>query len=164
MSFPVAVITISDRAAAGAYQDRSGPLAEELLHSAGFPNTSITVVPDEAAAIRDAIQAAHQAGARAIITTGGTGIGPRDITPEVTAELAVKEIPGIMEAIRLRGTANSPHAALSRGRAAVLEQTDAPSALIVNAPGSPGGVRDTIAYLTPLLPHIVGQLDGRDHS
>src|SRR5690625_7399653 len=82
MSFLVAVITISDRAAAGVYQDRSGPLAQELLQAAGFSVPKIAVVPDESAAIKAAIRAAHQAGARAIITTGGTGIGPRDITPE----------------------------------------------------------------------------------
>src|SRR5690625_6033842 len=91
MSFPVTVITISDRAAAGAYPDESGPLAQELLRTAGFSVTDSTVIPDEAAAIRDAIRLAHSAGARAIITTGGTGIRPRDITQEVTAELARSE-------------------------------------------------------------------------
>src|SRR5690625_5318104 len=149
MSFLVAVITISDRAAAGVYQDRSGPLAQELLQAAGFSVPKIAVVPDESAAIKAAIRAAHQAGARAIITTGGTGIGPRDITPEVTAELAVTEIPGIMGAIRLRATANSPHAAPSRARAAVPEQTDAPSAPIVTAPGPPGGARAPTESLPP---------------
>src|SRR5690625_4313257 len=137
MSFPVAVITISDRAAAGAYPDESGPLAQELLRAAGFTALDSTVIPDEAAAIRDAIGSAHSAGARAIITTGGTGIGPRDITPEVTAQLAPKEIPGLMEQIRHRGLQNSPHAGLSRGRAAILYEAELPPALIVNAPGSP---------------------------
>ncbi len=164
MSFPVAVITISDRAAAGAYPDESGPLAQELLRAAGFTALDSTVIPDEAAAIRDAIGSAHSAGARAIITTGGTGIGPRDITPEVTAQLAPKEIPGLMEQIRARGRKNSANAALSRGRAAVLYAAHLPPAFIINAPGSPGGVRDTLAIISPLLVHIVGQLDGAAHD
>lgn len=164
MSFPVAVITISDRAAAGAYPDRSGPLAQELLAAAGFPNIAIDVVPDGADEIRAAILNAHRWGARAIVTTGGTGIGPHDITPEVTAELAPKEVPGLMEQIRARGLEFSPNAGLSRGRAGVIEEPGSPPAFIVNAPGSPGGVRDTLAVVAPLLHHIVGQLDGRNHD
>lgn len=187
MSLKVAVITVSDRAAAGIYTDRSGPLAVELLQQAGFSCPGPTVVPDEAAALRSAINAARAAGARAIFTTGGTGVGPRDITPDVCAEIAPTEIPGITEEIRRLGTKNSPHALLSRARAGILDAPSAPQsestaplvgadqptspaggsesrAVLVNAPGSPGGVRDTLAVLTPLLQHLVGQLDGQDHS
>src|SRR5690625_150810 len=164
MVLSVAVITISDRAAAGKYEDVSGPLAQELLEKNPGIATTLAIVPDEAQEITAAIRCAHRAGARALITTGGTGIGPRDITPEVTAQLAPKEIPGLMEQIRHRGLQNSPHAGLSRGRAAILYEAESPPAPIVAAPGSPGGVRDPLAVIPPLLAHIVGQLDRRAHA
>lgn len=164
MTFLVAVITVSDRAAAGEYADESGPVAVRLLTTAGFINTKLTVVPDDESAIEQAIRAAHRDGARAIITTGGTGIGPRDITPEVTRRLSSKEIPGLVEQIRHRGLQNSDHAGLSRAIAAVLYEDGLDPAFIINAPGSPGGVRDTIAVIGPLLRHIIGQLDGDKHD
>lgn len=164
MVLSVAVITISDRAAAGKYEDVSGPLAQELLAANSDITTTLAVVPDEADAIEAEIRAAHARGARAIITTGGTGIGPRDITPDVTATLASKQLPGLVEQVRRLGLNNSPNAGLSRAIAGVIYAEDLPPAFIINAPGSPGGVRDTIAVVGPLLPHIIGQLDGSKHG
>jgi molybdenum cofactor synthesis domain-containing protein len=152
------VVCASNRAAAGVYEDTTGPLIVEALTGLGFEVTGPVVVPDGdpvGAAIREAVQG----GARAVLTTGGTGLTPTDRTPEVTRALLDREVPGIAEAIRAYGiAAGVPTAALSRGLAGVCG-----SALVVNLPGSRGGVKDALAVLSPMLVHAVEQIRGSDH-
>ena len=157
-----AVITCSDRAAAGIYPDRSGPLLRESLNGLGFETREPRVVPDNLVMIRAAIREAVASGSRVVLTTGGTGVGPRDVTAEATLDLLACELPGIMEAVRRRGAEKNPHALLSRGLAGVVECAGT-RAIIINAPGSEGGASDTIEVAGPLLRHLVDQLDGADH-
>ena len=156
------VITCSDRAAAGIYPDRSGPLLRESLNGLGFETREPRVVPDNLVMIRAAIREAVASGSRAVLTTGGTGVGPRDVTAEATLDLLACELPGIMEAVRRRGAEKNPHALLSRGLAGAAECAGT-RAIIINAPGSEGGASDTIEVAGPLLRHLVEQLDGADH-
>ena len=157
-----AVITCSDRAAAGIYPDRSGPLLRESLNGLGFETREPRVVPDNLVMIRAAIREAVASGSRVVLTTGGTGVGPRDVTAEATLDLLACELPGIMDAVRRRGAEKNPHALLSRGLAGVVECAGT-RAIIINAPGSEGGASDTIEVAGPLLRHLVEQLDGADH-
>jgi molybdenum cofactor biosynthesis protein len=157
-----AVITCSDRAAAGIYPDRSGPLLRESLNGLGFETREPRVVPDNLVMIRAAIREAVASGSRVVLTTGGTGVGPRDVTAEATLDLLACELPGIMEAVRRRGAEKNPRALLSRGLAGVVECAGT-RAIIINAPGSEGGASDTIEVAGPLLRHLVEQLDGADH-
>ena len=151
-------ITVSNRAAAGVYEDRSGPVLAGLLAEAGCAVDGPLVVPDGApveAALLDAIAA----GSDVVVTTGGTGLTPGDLTPEMTRRVLDREIPGIAEAIRTAGVAAGvPAAMLSRGLAGLTGWT-----LIVNLAGSTGGVRDGMAVLTPVLRHAVDQAHGGDH-
>ena len=151
-------VTVSNRASAGVYEDRSGPVLAELLRSAGCAVDGPVVVPDGApveVALRDAVSA----GFDVVVTTGGTGLTPLDLTPEMTRRVIEREIPGIAEALRATGAAAGvPAAILSRGVAGVAGRT-----LIVNLPGSTGGVRDGMAVLAPVLGHAVSQIHGGDH-
>lgn len=152
------VITASNRAAAGVYEDTTGPLIVEALVELGFEVTGPVVVPD-GQPVADAIRAAVEGGARAVLTTGGTGLTPTDLTPEMTRPLLDREVPGIAEAIRTYGVSKGvPTAALSRGLAGVSG-----NALVVNLPGSRGGVKDGLAVVVPLLVHAVEQIVGSDH-
>jgi molybdenum cofactor synthesis domain-containing protein len=152
------VVTASNRAAAGVYEDTTGPLIVSALQGLGFEVTGPVVVPD-GRPVADAIRGAVDGGARAVITTGGTGLTPTDLTPEVTRPLLDREVPGIAEAIRAHGAAKGvPTAALSRGLAGVCG-----NALVVNLPGSRGGVKDGLAVVVPLLVHAVEQITGSDH-
>jgi molybdenum cofactor biosynthesis protein B len=154
------VVTVSDRAARGEYEDRSGPLAASLLAEAGFTVDRVVVVPDEVAAITSALHAAVGDGVELVVTTGGTGIGPRDVTPEATLRVVDRTIPGIAEALRGEARDRVPTSVLSRGIAGVVRRT-----LVVNLPGSTGGVRDGVAVLVPVLAHAVAQLRGEaDHD
>ena len=152
-------ITVSNRAAAGVYADRSGPVLAGLLAEAGCDQVDgPRVVPDGEpvlAALREAVGLGYDV----IVTTGGTGLTPGDRTPEMTREVIDREIPGIAEAIRSAGAAvGIPAAVLSRGLAGLAGQT-----VIVNLPGSSGGVRDGMAVLAPILAHAVDQARGGDH-
>ncbi len=153
-----AVITCSNRSAAGERADDSGELLAELLAQAGHSLVSRVIVPDDVAAIQSAVRAAVDAGAAVVITTGGTGLAPTDVTPEAVRPLLQREVPGIAETLRLAARERVPTSVLSRGVAGTLDHS-----LVVTLPGSPGGVRDGMAVLTPLLSHIVDQLAGGDH-
>jgi molybdenum cofactor synthesis domain-containing protein len=153
-----AVVVASNRAAAGVYDDSTGPLLVDFLVSLGFSCNPPTVVPD-GEPVGAAISAEVDGGARVVLTTGGTGLTPTDRTPEVTRALLDREVPGIAESIRAYGVGKGvPTAALSRGLAGV-----AGDCLVVNLPGSRGGVKDAIAVLEPLLVHAVEQVVGSDH-
>ena len=152
------VVCASNRAAAGVYEDTTGPLIVEALRADGWEVGDPVVVPD-GEAVGEAIAGAVRAGARAVLTTGGTGLTPTDLTPEVTRALLEREVPGIAEAIRAYGVAKGvPTAALSRGLAGV-----AGDCLVINLPGSRGGVKDAMAVLEPLLVHATEQILGSDH-
>jgi molybdenum cofactor synthesis domain-containing protein len=153
-----AVVVASNRAAAGVYADTTGPLIVAALRADGWEVADAVVVGD-GEPVGAAIRAAVDAGARAVLTTGGTGLTPTDLTPEVTRPLLDREVPGIAEAIRGYGVANGvPTAMLSRGLAGVYG-----NALVVNLPGSSGGVRDGLAVVVPVLRHAVEQIVGSDH-
>jgi molybdenum cofactor synthesis domain-containing protein len=153
-----AVVVASNRAATGVYDDTTGPLLVDFLASLGFSCEPPQVVPD-GDPVGDAISAAAEGGARVVLTTGGTGLTPTDLTPQVTRPLLDREIPGIAEAIRAYGVSKGvPTASLSRGLAGVCG-----TCLVVNLPGSRGGVKDAITVLEPLLVHAVEQIVGSDH-
>lgn len=163
MGYLATVITCSDRAAADIYEDRSGPVLRDGLAALGFSVTEPVILPDDQAEIAAAIVAAVAGGSRIVLTTGGTGVGPRDLTVEATGPLLAFELPGIAEAVRAAGAAKTPLSVLSRGLAGVIDR-GGPRAFVFNAPGSRGGARDALAVLSPLLTHIVEQLDGADHD
>jgi molybdenum cofactor synthesis domain-containing protein len=150
-------VTASNRAATGVYEDRGGPLIVAALRELGFTVDGPAIVQDGEPVGRE-LRAAADAGYDVVVTTGGTGISPTDRTPEVTRQVLDYEIPGIAEAIRAAGRAKVPTAVLSRGVAGVAGRT-----LVVNLPGSTGGVRDGLAVLASVLVHAVEQIRGGDH-
>jgi molybdenum cofactor biosynthesis protein B len=152
-----AVITVSDRSHGGLRHDASGPLLASLLAELGFVVSEVVVVPDEAPDITAAVAAAatdHDL----VVTTGGTGLNPRDVTPEAVLPLLDRLVPGLAEALREENRAAVPTTILSRAVAGTVG-----SALVVTLPGSTGGVRDGVTVLAPVVGHAVAQLRGGDH-
>lgn len=152
------VVTASNRAAAGVYPDRGGPLIVEWLRERGYETPDAAVVPD-GEPVGEALRKAVAEGAEVVITTGGTGISPTDATPQITRAMLDYEVTGLADAIRAAGAPKVPTAVLSRGVAGVAGRT-----LVVNLPGSTGGVRDGLAVLADVLDHAVDQLRGGDHT
>lgn len=156
-----AVITVSDRSASGEREDRGGPLAVSLLRDAGWECAVADVVPDGADSVEAALRRALAGGAALIVTTGGTGVGPRDRTPEGTARVLTRELPGVAEELRRRGLSDTPLSVISRGLAGVVDE---PGAFVVNLPGSTRAVSGGVAVVLEIASHVVDQLAGGDHS
>lgn len=155
------VITVSNRSSRGERPDSSGPIAVARLEAEGW-EVDTALIPDGVAEVEAGLRAALAAGARLIVTSGGTGVTPQDLTPEGTARVITTALPGIAEAIRQRGADKVPAAILSRGLAGMVE-SNAGGALIVNLPGSPGGVRDGIEVVLAVARHAIEQFGGGDH-
>jgi molybdenum cofactor synthesis domain-containing protein len=149
------VITVSDGVSAGTREDESGKALVRILKDAGFDVMGPVVVLDEQQQIADAIVTAAGRGADVVVTTGGTGLGPRDVTPQATSAVIDFEVPGIGEAMRRAGAASTPMAALSRSMAGVRGQT-----LIINVPGSPKGATESLEAVMPTLAHAIKLLHG----
>lgn len=150
-----AVITASTKGTRGERSDESGPAMREVLEANGIEVVRSDLVEDDTARIEAAIRAAIAAGANVVLTTGGTGLSPNDVTPEATRRVIEREVPGIAEAIRARSLAKTPHGMISRGIAGSIGST-----LVVNLPGSPRAVRESLEVLLPVLPHAVELLAG----
>ncbi|WP_307848556.1 MogA/MoaB family molybdenum cofactor biosynthesis protein [Microbispora oryzae] len=152
------MVTVSNRASAGVYADRSGPLLAGLLQEAGCDQVDGPRVVPDGEPVEEALRAGVAEGYDVIVTTGGTGVTPLDLTPEMTRRVIDREIPGIAEAVRQVNRDKVPTSILSRGLAGQAGRT-----LIVNLPGSTGGVRDGMGVLAPILAHVVDQMGGGDH-
>jgi molybdenum cofactor synthesis domain-containing protein len=159
MTFTAAVLTISDRAAAGQRDDRAGPAVVAALEQAGFRIIAADVLPDERSRIEASLIQLSET-VNLIVTTGGTGIAPRDVTPEATRAVADKVVEGMAERMRAEGARKTPLAALSRGVCAIRG-----AALIVNVPGSPSAAVQSLQAVLPVLPHALELLAGKtDHN
>lgn len=166
MSYQAAVITVSDRSASGERADAAGPIAVSELVRGGYTCGEPIVVPDGADSVERALRAVLASGARLVVTTGGTGVGPRDQTPEGTARVLSREVPGIAEELRRIGAAEAPGGLLSRGRAGVVDAAAGVTAgaLVVNLPGSPKAVASGIPLVLSVARHVLDQLSGGDHA
>ena len=149
------VITVSTKGARGERADESGPAMRDALVAAGHEVVLESLVPDDVEGVATAILAAVRAGANVVLTTGGTGLSPNDVTPEATRRVVDREVPGIAEALRARSLQKTPHGMLSRGVAGAVGK-----ALVVNLPGSPRAVRESLEVLLPVLPHAAELLAG----
>lgn len=152
----VAIVTVSDRGAAGGRQDTSGAGLEAFLDEQGYAVIQRAIVPDEVVEIAERLRAyADQSGVALILTTGGTGVSPRDVTPEATSQVIERSVPGMAEAMRAASLLKTPHAMLSRAMVGIRGKT-----LIVNLPGSPKGAMENLAALLPALPHALDKIQG----
>jgi molybdenum cofactor synthesis domain-containing protein len=156
MTHRVVIVTISDGVSAGTREDDSGDEAERMLVDAGFEPAGRSVVPDDIDAIVGELMAHVDAAVELVVTTGGTGLGPRDVTPEATQQVVTREVPGLSQLMMLAGLVKTPHASLSRALAGVRERT-----LIVNLPGSPNAVREGLEVALGVLPHAIDTIHGR---
>ena len=152
----VGVLTASDRSAAGLRADRAAEVVGEVLATIGWAIAEYRVVPDERELIAAALREMAASGLALILTTGGTGLGPRDVTPEATADVIDRPVPGLGELMRQAGRQFTPRAALSRATAGIRGRT-----LIINLPGSPRGVRENLETLREVLPHALEVLAGQ---
>lgn len=154
--YTASIITVSDRAANGVYQDQSGPAVAELLKTRGFEVCDTLIIPDEKNIIQKALLTYCDQGVHLILTTGGTGFSARDITPEATKEVIERETPGIAEYMRLRSMEITPRGMLSRGIAGIRDKS-----LIVNLPGSPKGAVENLGFVLPSISHGLDMLNGK---
>lgn len=160
MGFKAVVITVSDRGARGEREDGSGPEIAMLLEAAGMDVVGRRIVPDEVEVIREELIAWSEGGkADLIVTTGGTGVSPRDVTPDATRQVIERDIPGMAEAMRAQSMSLTPHAMISRALAGIRERT-----LIINLPGSPKGARENLAVLMPALNHAIEKIKGDERE
>lgn len=160
MTFEVGVLTVSDRASSGDYQDQSGPLIADIVaRKLAWPVTKQSIVSDEIDEISELLKAWSDAGLNLILTTGGTGFAQRDVTPEATLSVITKETPGISQALRLESLKITRHAMLSRAVSGIRKQT-----LIINLPGSPRAVKENLEVLVPVLPHAIALITGETEA
>lgn len=156
MAIKVAVITVSDKGARGERKDEAGPLIEEILKERlGAQVVFRKVVPDEVELIKESLFEACGLGADLVLTTGGTGVSPRDVTPEATKEVIERELPGFSEAMRMEGFKKTPHAIISRAICGLRG-----GSLIINLPGSPRAVKENLEVILPAIPHALEKLKG----
>jgi molybdenum cofactor synthesis domain-containing protein len=154
------VITLSDKGARGEREDQSGPIIAAMIESQGMVVIDRRIIPDEKEMIRRfLLECCDARQVDLILTTGGTGVGPRDVTPEATREVIDKEIPGMGEAMRRASAAVTPHAMISRALVGIRGRT-----LIINLPGSPRGARENLAVLLPALPHAIEKIKGDERD
>ena len=154
--FKVAILTISDRGSKGEREDSSGPLIQEMIRDLPAEVIHYEIIPDEKEQIFEALKkSADQLNADLILTTGGTGLSPRDVTPDATREVIEKEVPGFSEAMRAESLKKTPHAMISRAVVGIRK-----SSLIVNLPGSPKSVRENLSVILAALPHALSKLKG----
>ncbi len=151
----VAVLTLSDKGATGERKDRSGPAIKELVKKINAEVVSYEIIPDEKALIREKLTALCKKEIDLILTTGGTGVSPRDVTPDATREVITQEIPGIAEAMRMEGLKKTPFAMISRAVAGIRGKT-----LIINLPGSPKAVKENLSAILAVIPHTVEKIQG----
>ena len=151
----VAILTLSDKGSRGERVDTSGPAIEKLVKKIDAEVVSYDILPDEKALIRGKLTSLCRKKIDLILTTGGTGVSPRDVTPDATREVIQQEIPGIAEAMRLKGLKKTPFAMISRAIAGIRNKT-----LIINLPGSPKAVRENLSAILPVLPHTIEKIKG----
>lgn len=156
--YKVGIVTVSDKGAAGEREDKSGPMIESLLDDRQYQVASYTIVPDEPEELKqELLRLCDDVSCDLVLTTGGTGLSPRDNTPEVTMAVATRNVPGIAEALRAYSMTVTKRGMLSRAVSVIRNQT-----LIVNLPGSPKAVKESLEYLSDTLPHGLDILTGRD--
>jgi len=154
--FRAAIITLSDKGSKGEREDESGMIIREMILSMGASVSHYEVLPDEKPGIVEVLSRLSDSGTiDLILTTGGTGVSPRDVTPEATREVIERELPGMAEAMRAESLKKTPHAMISRAIAGIRKRT-----LIVNLPGSPRAVRENLAVILPALPHAIEKING----